>query len=225
MKLSSDLGVINVLRRVHRRYVGQFQSEMRFPTFSARVREEVRHSTDPVRYATLGLAIERINSEGIEGELAELGVWRGDTSRFLHLCAPQRVLHLFDTFSGFPDGLTDDKPDRFNHTNLDLVKQRIGDTRNVDFHVGFFPTTAAGLEGKRFALVMLDADCYPSTLSGLQFFYSRTIPGGYIFLHDFNSPESSYGVGRAASEFMSDKPERIVEIPDTWGSAFFRKLG
>ena len=131
----------------------------------------------------------------------------------------------FDTFSGFPDGLTDDKPDRFNDTSVDFVKRRIADTRNVVFHVGSFPATTAGLEAKRFALVMLDADCYPSTLAGLHFFYSRTIPGGYIFLHDFNSPESSHGVGRAAAEFMSDKAERIVEIPDTWGSAFFRKVG
>jgi O-methyltransferase len=225
MKLPKNLPSMNVLRRVHRRYLGQFRSEMRFPTFSPLVREEVRHSTDPVRYATLGLAVERLKCERLDGDFAELGVWRGDTSRFLHLCAPERVLHLFDTFSGFPDGLTDDKPDRFNDTSVNFVKQRFSDTRNVVFHVGSFPATTVGLETKSFALVMLDVDCYPSTLAGLHFFYSHTLPGGYIFLHDFNSPESSHGVSRAAAEFMADKPERIVEIPDTWGSGFFRKLG
>jgi O-methyltransferase len=225
MKLSNSLPAINALRRAHRRYVGQFRSEMRFPTFSPLIREEVRHSADPVRYATLGLAVERLKSEGVGGDFAELGVWRGDTSRFLHLSAPGRILHLFDTFSGFPHGLTDDKPDRFNDTSVDFVKRRIEDTCNVVFHVGSFPATTVGLEAKRFALVMLDADCYSSTLAGLDFFYARTVPGGYIFLHDFNSPESGHGVGRAASEFMSGKPERIVEIPDTWGSAFFRKVG
>jgi O-methyltransferase len=198
---------------------------MRFPTFPARVHEEIRYSVDPVRYATLGLAVERLRSEDVAGDFAELGVWRGDTSRFLHLCAPERVLHLFDTFSGFPEGLTDDKPHRFKNTNLDVVKNRLGDTDNVAFHVGCFPSTTAGLETRRFALVMLDADCYPSTLSGLQFFYPRTVPGGYIFLHDFNSPESNHGVSRAASEFMLDRLERVMEIPDTWGSAFFRKVG
>jgi O-methyltransferase len=224
MNLANKLPAIKALRRVHRRYVGQFHSEMRFPTFALAVREEVRQSADPVRCATLGLAVERLKFEKINGDFAELGVWRGDTSRFLHLCAPDRVLHLFDTFSGFPHGLTDDNPTRFRDTNLDLVEQRIEDVRNVVFHVGLFPATTAGLERKSFALSMLDADCYPSTLSGLQFFYPRTVPGGYIFLHDFNSPESSYGVSRAASEFLADKPERILEIPDTWGSAFFRKV-
>jgi O-methyltransferase len=225
LKLSKNLPAINVLRRAHRRYVGQFRSEMRFPTFPPLVRQEVRHSADPVRYATLGLAVERLKSDGLKGDLAELGVWRGDTSRFLHLCAPERILHLFDTFSGFPKGLTEDNPDRFNETSVEFVKKRIGDLRNIAFHVGYFPSTTAGLETEDFALVMLDADCYQSTLSGLQFFYPRTVAGGYIFLHDFNSPESAHGVGKAVAEFMADKPERIVEIPDTWGSAFFRKVG
>jgi len=216
---------LNILHRAHRKYVGRFRSEMRFPTFPPGVQQEIRSSVDPVRYATLGLAVERLKSEGIEGDFAELGVWRGDTSCFLQLCAPGRVLHLFDTFSGFPEGLTNDKPDRFKDTSLTQVKNRLGSAANVAFHVGYFPSTAAGLDATRFSLVMLDADCYPSTLSGLQFFYPRTVPGGYIFLHDFNSPESDHGVSRATSEFMVGKPERIAEIPDTWGSAFFRKSG
>lgn len=216
--------MIDTLRRIHHRYVGRFHSEMRFPTFARFVKEEVRNSVDPVRYATLGLAVQRLKLEGIEGEMAELGVWRGVTSRFLHLSAPERVLHLFDTFCGFPKGLTNDKPSRFNGTSLELVKNRLGDTKNVEFHVGCFPATTGGLDSKRFALVVLDADCYPSTLSGLQFFYPRVSPGGYIFLHDFNSPESDHGVCRATSDFMSDKPEYLIEIPDTWGSAFFRRV-
>lgn len=204
--------------------MGRFHSEMRFPTFQQPIIEEVRYSADPVRYATLGLAIERLEREGVQGEFAELGVWRGDTSHFLHLCAPNRVLHLFDTFCGFPEGLTTDKPSRFNKTSLDVVKRRLGDTRNIEFHVGFFPESAAPVMTKQFAFVMLDADCYASTLSGLEFFYPRTVPGGYIFLHDFNSPESDHGVSRAALHFLSDKVERIVEVADTWGSAFFRRV-
>jgi O-methyltransferase len=216
--------MISTVRRLHRRYVGTFHAEMRFPTFPRFIQEEIRCSVDPVRYGTLGLAIERLRSEKVEGDFAELGVWRGETSRFFHLCAPERVLHLFDTFCGFPDGFTEDQPDRFSETSVELVKQRLGNTHNVEFHVGCFPDTAAGLETRGFALVMLDADCYRSTLSGLQFFYPRTAPGGYVFLHDFNNPESERGVSRAASEFMSDKPELLVEVPDTWGSVFFRKL-
>ena len=224
MRQSRKLPALNALRRVHRKYVGLFRSEMRFPTFPPLVREEVRHTADPVRYASIGLAIERIKADRVQGDFAELGVWRGDTSRFIHLSAPDRKLHLFDTFSGFPEGVTIDKPERFSNTSVELVKQRIGDISNVEFHVGFFPETAAGLEDRRFAFVMLDADCFASTLAGLNFFYPRISRGGYVFLHDFNSPESDRGVSRAVASYLADKPEQIVEIPDTWGSALFRKI-
>jgi O-methyltransferase len=221
---NGKLSAGNVLRRLHRRYVGSFRSYMRFPTFSAAIYKEVKYSGDPVRYATVGLALERLRDENVQGDFAELGVWRGHTSSFLHLCSPDRVLHLFDTFSGFPTGATDDKPDRFANTNAEFVKQRLGGSSNVVLHIGRFPETAVGFESLRFAFVMLDADCYSSTLSGLEFFYPRTVRGGYIFLHDFNSPESNHGVSLAVSQFLSDKPEQIMEIPDTWGSVFFRRI-
>ena len=70
---------------------------------------------------------------------------------------------------------------------------------------------------------MLDADLYKPTRAGLEFFYPRMSKGGYIFLHDYTSSESNYAVSRAADEFLADKPEKIIEIPDTWGTALFRK--
>ena len=216
--------MIDAIQRYHRRYVGQFRSEMRFPTFAPAIHEIVRDSGDPIRYTTLALAIERLKSDGIEGDFAELGVWRGDTSCFLHFCAPDRILHLFDTFSGFPEGLTDDKPDRFNDTSLEVVKRRFGSAHNVQFHIGRFPETTVGLETNRFAFVMLDGDCYATTHAGLEYFYPLTPHGGFIFMHDFNSPESNYGVSRAVYEFLRNKPEQLVEIPDPWGSAVFRKI-
>src|SRR5438105_13966856 len=72
--------------------------EMRFPTFDAAVHESIAISDDYFRYATLGLALQRVLGEGIEGALAEVGVWRGDTSVLLHRMAPDRELYLFDTF-------------------------------------------------------------------------------------------------------------------------------
>jgi O-methyltransferase len=51
------------------------------------------------------------------------------------------------------------------------------------------------------------------------------VRGGYFFLHDFNSPESNAGISRAAFEFLADKPELLIEIPDFHGSAMFRRTG
>lgn len=171
---------------------------------------------DAVRYQSIALAITRIDADQIPGDFAELGVWRGLTSSFLQFMNPDRTLHLFDTFQGFGDG-------RFQDTSVDFVRNRIGDCRNVKFHVGHFPETAIGLDS-RFAFVMLDADTYDATLSGLQWFYPRMNSGGYIFLHDYNSTESDCGVRRAWEIFATGIPEKLIEIPDKYGSAVFRKL-
>ena len=43
-------------------------------------------------------------------------------------------------------------------------------------------------------------------------------------MHDFNSPESNRAISHAALEFLADKPELVIEIPDQAGSAVFRKI-
>jgi O-methyltransferase len=132
------------------------------------------------------------------------------------------VLYLFDTFAGFPG--EDGTDDRFQDTSVEAVRRRIGDCSNVIFRVGAFPETAHGLESELFALVLIDVDKYVATLAGLNFFYPRVSRGGYFFVHDYNSPESECGVSRAVGEFLKGKPEQVLEIPDVWGSAVFRKI-
>jgi hypothetical protein len=55
-------------------------------------------------------------------------------------------------------------------------------------------------------------------------FYPRLVRGGYFFMHDYNSDESGRAVSRAAHSFMNDKPELLIEIPDFFGTALFRKI-
>lgn len=210
---------LETVRAFHRRYIGTFRSRMKFPTYSRSAAVRIAGSVDPVRYATMALALRSVENQPISGSIAEVGVWRGATSSFLHALVPKRRLFLFDTFQGFPDA----NDDRFRGTSVDVVRNAIGDTTNVNFRIGFFPETTAGLESESFAFVLLDVDKYAPTLAGLRFFYPRMSPGGYVFIHDYNSPESERGVSRAVDEFMRDKPESRIEIADTWGSVVFRK--
>jgi O-methyltransferase len=214
--------VLESAARIRRRCTGLLRGAMRFPTYTKDVARRIANSGDRVRYASLGLALETIRREGIPGDLAELGVWRGLTSSFVHSQVPQRTLYLFDTFAGFPD--KDGADARFQDTTVQAVRRRINDCSNVIFKVGTFPETARGLESERFAFVLIDVDKYVWTLAGLTFFYPRISPGGYIFVHDYNSPESEHGVARAVREFLNGKPEQVIEIPDVWGSAVFRKV-
>jgi O-methyltransferase len=201
--------------------------EMRFPTFAAGVHESIAVSDDYFRYATLGLAVQRVLDEDIPGAFAEVGVWRGETSAFLHRLAPGRRLYLFDTFSGFPDrdlpaGATDT---RFQDTSEEAVRRRVGPSPEVVLRPGYVPDTLAGLEDETFAFVLLDLDLLQPTQAALEFFHPRLSPGGYLVVHDYNNPESDWACKRALDAFLADRPERVVELGDVWGSALIRRAG
>jgi len=198
---------------------------MLFPTYSPEVVRRIEEYHDDIRYSTVALAIQRLETDNIAGSFAEVGVFRGATSSFIHKQAPNRRYFLFDTFEGFPEKDVEDGPDaRFNETSQTAVAEYINGNDNLDFRVGYFPDTAAGLEDEKFAFVMLDVDIYQASLDVFRFFYPRLVRGGYFFMHDYNSPESNRAVSRAAAEFMADKPEMLIEMCDFFGSALFRKI-
>lgn len=196
---------------------------MALPTVPPDQFTQVEQSVDYVRYATLGLAVQRVLRDNILGDMAEAGVYRGQFARFIHMFAPDRVLYLFDTFEGF--SRQKNKADtRFRDTSVEKVRKIVGTSSNIVIKKGVFPSTTKGLENNRFAFVSLDMDKYEAMLEGWRFFYPRMSKGGFIFVHDFNSTESQWGTYRATTEFLSDKPEKIIELPDRRGSALIRKV-
>jgi O-methyltransferase len=208
---------LGILTRGHR--------PMTFPTYSHAVAKRIEQYPDEIRYSTLALAIQRLELDQVSGAFAEIGVYRGATSSFIHHQSPNRRFYLFDTFEGFPSQDLEGRTDaRFSDTSQEAVERFIGGNENIVFRKGYFPDTACGLEREMFALVMLDCDLYRTSLAALAFFYPRMKRGGYFFMHDFNSPESDHGVSRAAADFMADKAELLTEVPDQFGSALFRKI-
>ena len=150
-------------------------------------------------------------TDKIPGDIAEVGVAYGASAKLLCTFAPERILHLFDTFEGLPEPTTKDSPQyKAGQYSCDLesVKQYLAHTR-TEFHKGLFPHTAEAVKDKAFAFVHLDVDLYESTLAGLQFFYPRLSSGGILISHDYLL---AAGVGRAFTEFFADKPETVVEL-------------
>src|SRR5258705_764164 len=150
------LNIRFLLGRVYFRYRGLFGARMTFPTYSEKIGRMISWSNDRVRHATMALALERIRSESIPGSIAELGVYRGYVSRFLHEQMPERKLYLFDTFDGFRDHADN----RFRNTSVEIVKERLKNLDNVEFRIGIFTVTARGLEHKTFSFIMFDAHIY-----------------------------------------------------------------
>lgn len=172
--------------------------------------------------------IEALEEQGVKGAFAELGVYGGNSAKVVHRIAPDRELYLFDTFEGFPDEHASADPGEVTAgdyaCSLDKVRRFLGDHPNIKYCKGVFPDTASMVSPDvSFAMVHLDCDLYVPTKAALEFFYPRMSPGGIMILHDYWS-ECWAGIPRAVDEFLSDKPEGLVRIPDKSGTAVFVKL-
>ncbi len=178
---------------------------------------------DYARLYCLLANIQALEQAGLPGAFAELGVYRGTTAKILHEAAPKRDLYLFDTFEGFPELQASQDPLHMPGgvypCSLNEVRDFVGSRANITYCKGIFPDTAAMVpSGTLFALVHLDCDLYVPMREALRFFYPRMTPGGLLVIHDYWSG-CWPGVAQAVDEFLDDKPEGIVRIPDKSGTA------
>jgi len=187
------------------------------------IREE-KDCRDKIRFFNWWLQIQRIERENVIGDFAELGVYKGHSARIIHLMAPDRKFHLFDTFEGFPEAdlrtesckAATYTPQHFGDTSMAKAKINIGGNENIIFHPGYFPDTAKHHRATNFAFVNMDADLYKPTRAGLEFFYPRLSPGGVIIIHDYNPLWP--GIEKAVDEFVKGIPESPVLVPDLEGT-------
>jgi hypothetical protein len=185
---------------------------------------------DMARFHFFCLAFDQIVKEGIYGDLAELGVYRGNTATLLTRFARRlgSTAYLLDTYEGFSgkdlkgiDAAA--KPTSFSDTSLDAVRALVGED-NACFIKGFFPDSAAQLPDQgSYCLVHLDCDLYAPMISALEYFYARLVPGGYLIVHDYSSLHWN-GAEKAVDEFFADKPECAIPLPDGGGSVAIRKI-
>lgn len=186
---------------------------------------------DTVREDMLHLICRSISERSIEGDLAELGVFQGETAKLLHNYFPHRRLFLLDTFEGFHEtDVTQEAEetgvkttaDHFSKTSESRVLQTIGSSSDkLELIKGYFPESATQeLADAQFALVHLDADLYNPTKAGLAFFYPKLSPGGILVIHDFNAWP---GVRKAVLEYSESQSLVPIPMPDKSGSCIIIK--
>ena len=187
--------------------------------------------TFDARAATMRLLAEQILEKEIPGAVAELGVFRGDFAALINAAFPDRVLHLFDTFEGFPEedvaieqaqGLSRAKVGDFSETAQAIVEERLPHPEKAVFHKGYFPNTFRPCMEERFAFVSVDADLYAPTAAALPLFWAQLSPGGALLIHDVNSTQFT-GAGKAVREFCREKALLPTPVCDLHGSVILRK--
>ncbi len=135
---------------------------------------------------------------GLKGNVAECGVYYGETAMFINKYWKDKVLYLCDTFEGFVDqdvmkeesDFDAFKAGSFTYSSfkvespeliIDTVKARMLYPQNVKVYQGRFPDSVCGLEDK-FSFVNLDMDLYQPQLDGLRFFWDKMEGGGGNFI-------------------------------------------
>lgn len=178
------------------------------------------------RYAFIRDFAGKIYEEKMDGNIAECGVFRGESAKFINYYFPDRKFYLFDTFEGFAEkDLTAEKmlgntgfnksvfatTPVFHDTGVEYVLKKFKHPENAIIKKGYFPETASGLDD-RFVFVNLDMDLYVPMLEGMRFFWPKLIQGGCILLHDYYHPELP-GVAKAVSEFEKEQNTYLRKMP------------
>lgn len=184
---------------------------------------------DHNRISSLELIAEEIYQNNISGNIAELGVYKGDFAKDINAVFSDRKLYLFDTFVGFDsrDVKTElnknfsDGTQDFSDTSVKSVLAKMIHPENCIVRKGFFPETAKELE-ETFCFVSIDADLYEPIYLGLNYFYPRLAKGGYIFVHDFNN-DLYKGAREAVCKFCKENSVSFFPLSDIGGTAVISK--
>jgi hypothetical protein len=190
---------------------------------------KTNNNGDASRFISLVLNLRQLQAEGIQGDFAELGVWKGNSAAILADFAAKtgKKLFLFDTFSGFDQrdfiGIDRDRIVEFADVNIEYVRETVGHSGITTYIQGFFPDSITDAVRERtFALAHLDCDLYEPMKAALEFFYARMPRGAMLILHDYSSG-CWIGATKAIDEFCLATGEFISLWPDKSGTAMIRK--
>ena len=183
------------------------------------VYQEAKHHTlvDVCRCYELWDLIKEV--QRVEGDVLEIGVWRGGTGAIIASAAkrwkPSATVHLCDTFSGVVKaGALDSfyKGGEHADTSVDLVvsllqKLNLG---NCQILKGVFPDETAGKIGDcKISFCHIDVDVYESARLSVEWLIPRTEPGAFLVFDDYGFI-SCRGVTTLVNEMRNDGLWRFI---------------
>jgi len=154
----------------------------------------------------------------VPGDVAEVGVYKGDTAKMLAeiFKNTEKKIKLYDTFEGLPGKASPLRPQTtFADTSIEEVKEYLKDYPMVSFYKGRFPDSVQN-ENSTYCLVHLDADIAETIKTGLEYFYPKMTPMGIIVIDDYRSkiwPE----VTAVADKFAKEHNNHILHLAGAKG--------
>lgn len=185
---------------------------------------------DFVREQTAALIAQRIKELDVKGNVAELGVYKGDFTVIIDELFADKKIYLFDTFAGFSE--TDIKSDKilnnktgeytkFKDTSVEFVLNRLK-SKNVVVKKGYFPESF-DLWAEKFCFVSIDFNLADPVYSALNIFYPLMETGGYILVSDYYAPFYK-GTKKSVDRFCREQEIGFTPIADFYGSVLIVKM-
>jgi hypothetical protein len=208
--------------------------------------------TSAERLWSLLNAVRYVVAEGLPGDFAECGVWRGGSVMAMahelgNLGVHDRRIWLYDTFAGMTDPTAADVEAGTGVTAAQMLEStEVGDGNNVWCVAGRSDVEAnlrtTGYPMEQFTLVegdvavtlkesvpdeisllRLDTDWYESTRVGMEVLYPRLVVGGVCILDDYGHWQ---GARSAVDEYFAAMGRRPYMHPiDYSGRVFIKTAG
>jgi O-methyltransferase len=156
-----------------------------------------------------------LSTAHLDGDIVEVGVYKGGSARVLVDNAGTSKVYLFDTFKGIPrhnptlDGRWG--VGSFADTSaIAVMDMFVGDSR-VSVYPGVFPDETGGvIDFRRLRFVHLDVDNYDSYTACLEFIYGLVAPGGVIVFDDYGE-DCCPGAKTAVDEFFIGRADVVID--------------
>ena len=170
---------------------------------------KVNGSSSLLGYEKSGqLFFELMGVAHLEGNTAEIGVYKGFTSKLIHTFTKNKTHYCYDTFCGIQGANEENdlhKDGEFN-CSLEEVKKNIN-LPNIVYKVGYFPETFEE-NHEKFMFVHSDTDTYIGTKSTIEYFKNLMVKGGKIIFDDYCWRHCP-GVEKALHEFRNIDTEFV----------------
>ncbi len=205
-----------------------------------RLAEDNTEMGDVDRLVNIYWALSGVLVQGVPGDVVEAGCHAGKTSVLLQMVidhfAPDRALHLYDSFAGLPRPGEHDTFLREGALAVDVGQlQATFDKWELPLpriHPGWFHETMPTQLPGQVCFGYLDGDYYESIRVSLEHIYPRMSPGAILVIDDYcdrtRNPRAFDGFAgpkQACDEFFADKSEKVSVLVGTGDLAFgyFRK--
>lgn len=179
--------------------------------------EKIRKNTlvDRTRCYSLYKLVDQVKN--LDGDVLEVGTWRGGTAGIFTNTLPKKTIYLADTFEGVV------KSSKWEHyvdkAHSDTSEQLVIDflknglkVENFKILRGIFPEdTGSEITNCKFSFVYLDLDVYLSTKDAFNYVWDLVVSGGIVAFDDYGMISACEGISRFVDEIKDDEDKIFIQ--------------